>query len=268
MPRNTVSEMKWVGGIYSFIDKPTVELVGSIVLGTYGGNSDAGANKNEDGALLWSNDEMDWEFAVILDGHNSSESVQLLVDAFMCYKIDIIEILTSSPLPDAFERLQKYAVNILSTVDTSSIRGESSCLVFARRGRYLWWLNVGDCTLYLLHEDYSRLGQYAVNQRSFFEWVGQVNTFDELVPCYSAGVKLLRKGRNVILAVTDGVLEFGERPFEDPKVLYDTMFSSEDIRNQVRDVLEVVHSSLGSDSATIIAWSLICDDVGPVPSNA
>ncbi len=34
--------------------------------------------KNEDGALVWSNG--DWEFATILDGHNSAESVDLVVN--------------------------------------------------------------------------------------------------------------------------------------------------------------------------------------------
>lgn len=136
-----------------------------------------------------------------------------------------------------------------------------------RKGRYLWWLNIGDCTLYLLNEEYARLGQYAVNQRSFFEWVGEVNTFDQTVPCYSTGVKPLREGRNVILAVTDGILEFGEHPFETPEVLYNSVFSSEDIQKQVRDVLGIVHSSKGADSATIIAWNQTCNDPGESPSD-
>ena len=36
------------------------------------------SKKNEDGALVWSNG--DWEFAAILDGHNSAESVDLVVN--------------------------------------------------------------------------------------------------------------------------------------------------------------------------------------------
>jgi hypothetical protein len=265
--RNNVSEIKWAGGIEPCIDDPTVRLVGSMVLGTYGGNSNAGANKNEDGALLWSDGDADWEFAVIFDGHNTSESVQLLLDNFTYCKSDIIEIL-NSPISNAFEPLHEYIVTMLSSLDTSSVHGESSCLVFVRKGRYLWWLNIGDCILYLLNEEYARLGQYAVNQRSYFEWVGEVNTFHQTVPCYSTGVKPLRKGRNVILAVTDGVLEFGERQFETPKALYDTMFDSEDIQKQVREVLGVVHSSQGIDSATIIAWNQTCNEPGQSPSDS
>lgn len=78
-------------------------------------------------------------------------------------------------------------------------------------------MNVGDCVLYLFHPDYAKFDQYAVNQRSFFEWIGEVNSFSEPVPCYTTGIKRLRQGRNLILALTDGVLEFGNRPFQNPK---------------------------------------------------
>lgn len=266
MSRDQVSEIIWAGGTEPCIDEPTVRLAGSMVLGTYGGNSNAGANKNEDGALLWSDRDADWEFAMIIDGHNTSESVHLLLDKFTYCKSDIIKIL-SSPLSNALKQLNEYIVKMLSTLDTSTVQGESSCLIFVRKGRHLWWLNIGDCTLYLLHEEYSRMGQYAVNQRSFFEWIGQVNTFHQAIPSYSTGVKPLRKGQNAILAVTDGVLEFGKRPFEDPEVLFETMFGSTAIQDQVREVLGVVHSSQGADSATIIAWSQICHEPGQSPSD-
>jgi hypothetical protein len=261
-----VSEIAWAGATDSCIDHPTVRFNGSMTLGTYGGNSSVGANTNEDGALLWSNVDSDWELAVILDGHNSSESVQLLLDNFTYRKSDMIEIL-NSPTPHAFTRIHEYVVQLLSGIDTASVHGESSCLVFVRKERYLWWLNIGDCVLYLLNEEYARLGQYAVNQRSFFEWVGEVNTFHQTVPCYSTGIKPLRAGRNVILAVTDGVLEFEKRPFESPRVLYDTLFRSVNIHQQVKEVLEVVHSSQGADSATIIAWNLMCTTPGQFPSD-
>lgn len=267
MGRNNVPEIKWIGGIDACIDRPTVRLVGSLVLGTYGGNSNAGANKNEDGALIWSAGDVDWEFAMVLDGHNTSESVQLLLDNFTCRKNDIIEIL-NSPIATTFNQLTEYILKVLSSLDTSTVRGECSCLIFVRKGRYLWWLNIGDCSLYLLNEEYARLGQYAVNQRSFFEWVGEINTFDQAVPCYSTGVKPLREGRNVILAFTDGILEFENRAFENPEVLYDTVFRSVDIEKQVQDILEIVHSSQGTDSATVIAWNQICNVVGQLPSDS
>ena len=44
---------------------------------------------------------------------------------------------------------------------------------------------------------------------SFYEWIGNVNTFDLPVPCYSTGIRELRNGKNRIVMVTDGVLECG-----------------------------------------------------------
>ena len=137
----------------------------------------------------------------------------------------------------------------------------------ARKEYYLWWLNIGDCLLYLLHSDYAKLGQYAVNQRSFFEWIGEVNSFGETVPCYTTGIKQLRHGRNVILAVTDGVLECGNRPFESPKVLYETVYSSPSIESKILEVLKTVDAERGTDSATAVVWNYNCDKVGPFPSN-
>lgn len=87
MSRNQVSEIICAGGIDPCIDDPTVRLAGSMVLGTYGGNSHSGANKNEDGALLWSDGDEDWEFAAIIDGHNTSESVHLLPDNSMYWSV-------------------------------------------------------------------------------------------------------------------------------------------------------------------------------------
>lgn len=43
------------------------------------------------------------------------------------------------------------------------------------------------------------------------------------VPCYSSGIIELRDGWNHIYLITDGVLEFGERPFENSEFLYDVL---------------------------------------------
>ncbi|MEK4512079.1 hypothetical protein [Paenibacillus sp. FSL K6-2524] len=60
---------------------------------------------------------------------------------------------------------------------------------------------------YLFHPDLAKFNQYGLNQRQFFEWVGQVNTFDLSVPCYTSGRRQLRYGSNYIVLATDGVLE-------------------------------------------------------------
>ena len=83
----------------------------------------------------------------------------------------------------------------------------------------MWWFAVGDCVLYLFHPELGALGQYALNQRQFFEWIGRVNTFWGSVPSFTVGTRELRGGLNHIVMLTDGLLEFGNRPFENPEVL-------------------------------------------------
>lgn len=95
-------------------------------LGVYGGNVSAGAWKNEDGALLWSDSKLQWEFAMILDGHNSSESMEMILDAISTNQGTIIEALNES-LDRAFFNLQQCIVATLFSVDTSMI--QRGCLV-------------------------------------------------------------------------------------------------------------------------------------------
>lgn len=157
-------------------------------------------------------------------------------------------------------------LEVLSAVDTTSVRGETSCLLVAGQDHYLWWMSIGDRALYLLHPEYARFGQHGVNQRSFFEWIGQVRTFREELPCSSTGTKRLRRGKNTILAVTDGALECGSRPFEHPRHLYDVTARSPDAGSFVEEILHIGAAEGGTDSATVAAWSSVCEDTGAFPS--
>lgn len=64
----------------------------------------------------------------------------------------------------------------------------------------------------LFHLELANLGQYQVNRRQFYEWIGQANTFDQMVPCYSRGIRELRKGINRVLLTTDGLVECPNEP--------------------------------------------------------
>jgi len=76
---NDTEYFSWVGNQETFVDHPNVKLLNHIVVGRYGGNSEAGQYKNEDGCLVWSNEKNDWEFVILLDAHNSSESAELIL---------------------------------------------------------------------------------------------------------------------------------------------------------------------------------------------
>ncbi len=104
------------------------------------------------------------------------------------------------------------------------------------------------------------LGQYALNQRSFFEWIGRANTFALPVPSYASGIRELRQGWNSIVLITDGLLEHGTRVFVDPQTFY-TWFtqgqpgSLADLEANVERAVRRIHREHGRDSATVIAWS-------------
>ncbi|WP_238654882.1 protein phosphatase 2C domain-containing protein [Paenibacillus piscarius] len=147
----------------------------------------------------------------ILDAHNTAESAELLVCTINYEAGEIIRLL-SLPVQRAFRELEAFLLSIFQSESflnqCRQVTGETACLICVRMDNYLWWLSVGDNSLYLLHPELAARGQYALNQRNYYEWIGFVNTFAQPVPCYSSGIRELRQGRNVIVMTTDGLLEW------------------------------------------------------------
>ncbi|WP_413303391.1 protein phosphatase 2C domain-containing protein [Bacillus sp. 1P10SD] len=263
--------MHWIGQEDPCINQIKIETCDHLVLGRYGGNQRAGASKNEDGALVMTG--LDWEFAMVLDGHNSAESVELVIHTILQESEKLGSIL-GEPLETVFVSLEKHVLTIFQSEHfleaCKQVQGETACLLCVRKEKYLWWFSVGDCVIYLLHEELHKLGQYALNQRQFYEWIGQVNTFEQPVPCYSSGIRELRKGINRLVMVTDGVLECGNRYYETPYHIYRESYGQPSLpsaEHSVKHLLEHVHDHLGRDSATIICWDYQNDFPTTYPSN-
>lgn len=257
-----ITTLRWLGSETMYLDTPNVSTCAHITIGRYGGRVAAGANKNEDGAFICCAQDASWEVAALIDGHYTAQSTGLLLDLFMSQQSTIATIM-QQPVATAFLSLQQHIYQQLSAPDfrerCRAIRGEASCIICARKEQFLWWLCIGDCVLYLLHPELATLGQFALNQRSFFEWVGRSNIFDLPIPCYTTGIRELRAGRNRILLLTDGLLEFGKYPFTNPWYLYDHFTHRREVRNLdlrplVRTALERVHEEGGRDSATVLLW--------------
>lgn len=259
----------WVGNRESFVDEPSIIELGNMIIGRYGGNSSAGQYKNEDGCFVMSNPEQDWEFVILLDAHNSSESAELIVEAFSQIKGDV-QVALSLSTNEAFQNLQHITLNLFQSEDfleaCQRIKGETACLIVARKGNYCWWISVGDCLFYLHHPELSSLGQYQVNQRHFFEWIGQVNTFSQAVPCFSSGAKELRKGVNHLLMTTDGLVECPGEPFIDPKAIFGE-FSNSSNKDGVSRLLDRIQANNVRDSTTIISWAVVNKEEATIPSN-
>lgn len=258
-----IRTFRWLGSDAPHLDRPFVARCGDVVIGCYGGNSSAGARKNEDAALVWCATDEHWTFAALLDAHATSQSAELILDTLDSERQEIIAAL-SLPLAETFPSLQRLLIRHFVARDFGNrcrtIRGETACLICAQKEQFVWWLSIGDCLVYVLHPELARMGQYTLNQRSFYEWVGRANTFALPVPCYSSGTRELRQGHNHIVMVTDGLLECGTRPFEDPRYLYDVFTrTSQDgvvtMHTNVQTALERVHQEKGRDSASLVCWT-------------
>ncbi|WP_026907321.1 protein phosphatase 2C domain-containing protein [Paucisalibacillus globulus] len=266
---NANSEFSWVGSQENFVDNISIQHLNHISIGLFGGNSTAGQFKNEDGCLVWGDRERKWEFAVILDAHNSAESTELVIRQFMKYK-ETIENLLSCTCAHALKEIQQTILHLFQEKkflsECRKIKGETACLILLRMGKYVWWFSIGDCISYVFHPELAKLGQYQLNQRQFFEWVGQVNTFDQVVPCYSSGVRELRNGLNRILLTTDGLVECPNEPFSNPIDVYNVMMNHE-LSHGVKTLLGTIKENNVRDSTTIISWDVTIDKDVTIPSN-
>lgn len=253
-----IHEFTWVGSQENYIDKIEIHQVHNISVGLFGGTSKAGQSKNEDGCLVWANEKQDWELALLLDAHHSAESAELILHEFQLKKVEIINFL-SLPYTQALKGIEKLILSIFHSGEFKTkcrmIKGESACLIVLRMNNYLWWFSVGDCLCFLFHPEFLALGQYQLNQRQFYEWVGQVNTFELPVPCYSSGIRELRNGQNRILLTTDGLVECPNAPFSSPVNIYEVMKGNR-VSLGTKNLLHMIMEQDVRDSTTIISWDV------------
>jgi hypothetical protein len=272
-----MDQYHWLGRDTAYLDHVSIATSGEIVVGCYGGAHDDGAQRNEDGVLVWSRRPGDWEFALLLDAHTSSDSAALVLDTVSQHQEHIVALLDQQDAA-MLRELEHYVITLFTAHDfrarCRTLRGETACLLCARRGRFLWWLSIGDCALYLMHPELAALGQIALNQRNFFEWIGRVNSFDLPVPCYSSGVRELRHGQHTVLLATDGWLQDVALPFVTPQGVYD-WFNPEHITSQetlVSRISAALHQVSTAprarrDSTTLVAWLHECSVDGARPTS-
>ncbi|SOC39940.1 protein phosphatase 2C domain-containing protein [Ureibacillus acetophenoni] len=263
-------DYSWVGSQKHFVDKIDTQCLGNVLLGRFGGNSTANRKvKNEDGCLVWANADLNVEFAVLLDAHKSAESAELVVATIESLQTDIKQIL-ALPTRETFRKLENL---LLTTFESQSFRsacqeveGETACLIVARKDKYLWWFSVGDCILHLHHPELVALNEYQQNHRSFYEWIGKVNTFDLEVPCFSTGIKELRKGQNHIFLTTDGLVECPNVSFDNPQEIF-RAFQRATNEEGVFYLLDEIQNNGVLDSTTILSWFVEIEDEGMQPSD-
>jgi serine/threonine protein phosphatase PrpC len=266
---NRIHEISWSGNQNSFVDTICIEKINHISLGRFGGNSAAGQYKNEDGCLIWTDEKEAFEFAVILDAHKSADSAELVIQQFNTKKTEILAMLSLSA-EETLLKIENIMLNLFQEEEFLSacrdVKGETACLIALRKDKYLWWFSIGDCIAHLFHPELDGLGQYQLNQRQFFEWIGEVNTFEQMVPCYSSGKRELRKGLNRILLTTDGLVECANEPFSTPEQIYETV-NGLPIEDGIKTLLETIQENNVRDSTTIISWEVHVTQEAVQPSD-
>lgn len=260
----------WVGSSNSYVDEIKVAIMKQrVTYGLFGGNSAAGQYKNEDGCLIWLDDKGEWEFAIVLDAHYSAESAELVIAIIQENKEQIEEVLFL-PIQDVFHTLSQTILTIFQSPSflkrCQGTKGETACLIACRKGNYLWWFNIGDCALFLHHPELINLGEYQQNHRSFFEWIGKESAFHKGVPCYSTGVKELRKGTNHILLTTDGLLECPDSNYSEAAFIFEK-FKKVDCYGGILALLTDIQQKNVRDSTTIVSWAVEINDIGTIPSD-
>ena len=254
----------WSGNVDPCLEGPRIHTAGRVTIGLCGGDAAAGASKNEDAALVWAGE--DWVFAVILDAHASSESADAVLELFEAGKAELLAQI-EQPMPSLIA-VQSAVTHLLLAAGErmEEVRGETACLVCFQQGGYLMWLSIGDNQLYLLHPELQRLGQFTLTVRNYFEWIGERNSLALGEPCFATGIRQLRQGVNTIAMVTDGLLEVGDRPFEDPSRVSRELLSPAGVSGSISSMLAEVHRLGGTDSATVIAWQVDSALMGLMPS--
>ncbi|WP_370452612.1 protein phosphatase 2C domain-containing protein [Lysinibacillus sp. SGAir0095] len=194
----------------------------------------------------------------MLDAHNSAESAEIVLQQFT-FKKKELQALLNLPFRQTFKEIEKTVLNLFQDEqfisDCRKIQGETACLIVLRKDKYIWWFSVGDCSSYIFHKELAKLGQFQLNQRQFYEWVGQVNTFDQIIPCYSSGIRELRKSVNRLFLTTDGLIECPNEPVSSSQNIYHIM-NCPIIDDGLLTLLQTIKENHVRDSTTIISWDV------------
>jgi len=254
--------MQYRGYKTHYINEIQISQEGPVTLGFTGGYQNT---KNEDGAYVVH--EAGAVFTVIMDAHTGHEAIEVYMDLIQAQEGAIRQAMNLD-LKSSVSQIEGLMKDMLlgefNMKKALTLRGETAFLACLQKEGYLWWLSVGDNSLYVFHKDFSDLGQYRVNQRIFYQWTGQANALALDIPAYVQGVLELRPGSNKILLLTDGVLEIPGRPFENNSYL--DRLLKEGYQVAFDKILRQVLALEGRDNACLIGWTAQGRDQALVPS--
>lgn len=109
---NSLTKLNWIGSEQAYLNSPSVENVQHTTIGRYGGNTESGAHKNEDGLLVWQSNS--WEFAALIDAHSSCDSAELIIATLKENENSVKEILDSK-IDILFDRIELFLLQIFKS---------------------------------------------------------------------------------------------------------------------------------------------------------
>lgn len=262
MRMEAVHTFKWTGDEKAYLNEIHVETLGPLSIGLYGGNTEAGANKNENAVLAWCDPQGTWEFVMIFDTQSTIERAKFIIDIICKRKEKILQLFTY-PSHLVFHHTHMYLLSLFTDEkfieESEQIQGQTACLICLRKGKFLYWLSVGECFVYLFHPRLLQYNQGRLNKRQCYERIGRRNIFAEETPCFTSGVRELQEETNHIVMVTDSIVECSEQILEDDHLLYQSLYMEDNLN--IKHGLEKINFWEKAKSFTIIGWSVDIDNI-------
>lgn len=246
MGMKAVHTFKWIGNEKAYLNEIHVEKLGPLSIGLYGGNT------NEEAVLAWCDPQGTWEFAMIFDAEHTIERAKFIID-IICERKEKLLRLFSYPNHLVFHHTHMYLLSLFTdetfVEESEKVQGTTDCLICLRKDKFVYWLSVGECFLYLFQPESGQCKQGRLNEQQFYERIGRRNVFAAATPCFTSGVRELQKGTNHLVVVTDGIIACGERIFKDEQFLNQSLLNAESI-------IEKINVWREPKSAAIIGWTV------------
>ncbi|MCP1123276.1 hypothetical protein NKR74_07995 [Bacillus sp. 3103sda1] len=262
MRMEAVHTFKWTGDEKAYLNEIHVETLGPLSIGLYGGNTEAGTSKSENAVLAWCDPQGTWEFVMIFDAQSTIDRAKHIIDIICKRKEKLLQLFTY-PSHLVFHHTHMYLLSLFTDEkfieESERIQGQTSCLICLRKGNFLYWLSVGECFVYLFHPRLLQCDQGRLNKRQCYERIGRRNIFSAATPCFTSGVRELQEGTNHLVMATDGIIECGERIFEEDHLLYQSLHAEDALH--IGQILDKVDSWKEAKSVTIIGWSVDIENI-------
>ncbi|WP_366248770.1 hypothetical protein [Terribacillus aidingensis] len=247
----------WNGEMKSYLDQVDLSGYQHVWIGRFGGSIAHGAYKNENACLILTGS--DWELAVVMRAQHTVESAAFIADSLILRQRKITETLDED-VSSAIKKIDSFLMSMFNSVrfrsTAAKVNGNASCLIAVRKAGYLYWLSIGENSLYHLVPSPNHYNSVQLNQQNSAGKIGADNTFDQVVPIFNMGSVPLSSGSNHILLSTIGLQCFPVSPYKSASRLQSAFNKSESMPHFMRTMLANAQAAGAAESITLIGWEI------------